>query len=63
VRGTKLNGSTDGEEERVSLCGTDIFTWAKMNEHLFELRRGLFPMLEEFYRYFFGHEKVKKSKY
>jgi hypothetical protein len=53
----------DGEEEKYTLCGTDIFIWAKMNEHLFELRKNLFPMLDEYYRYLLGHEKVRKSKY
>jgi hypothetical protein len=61
-RSLKQNGS-HAREENLSLCGTDIFLWAKMSELLFELRKNLFPMLEEFYRYLLGHDKVRRSKY
>ena len=41
----KLNGSSNIHEDLQPLCGSDIFVWTKMNEHLFELRKNLFPML------------------
>ncbi len=47
----------------MNLCGEDSYAWAKMMEILFELRSSLFPLLEEFYKYLLGHEKVKKIKY
>lgn len=34
-----------------------------MYEKLYELRRDLFPLLNEFYKYLTGNEKTKKSKY
>jgi hypothetical protein len=67
LREASLTDSSEAEESidnrAVSLCGSDILLWAKMNERLFELRRSLFPLLEEFYRYLFGHERVRKSRY
>lgn len=34
-----------------------------MSETLFDCRHCLFPLMEEFYVYLLGHEKIKKNKY
>ena len=34
-----------------------------MHEKLYELRNGLFPLLDEFYQHLLGHKKAKKVKY
>jgi len=67
LREASLTDSSEAEEgsegRQASLCGSDIAVWARMSERLFELRRALFPLLEELYRILFGHERVRKSRY
>lgn len=56
-------GSLLEENEVKSVAPNDHFILARMHEQLFNLRTGLFSLLEQYYRYLAGHSKIKKAKY
>jgi len=54
TRSLRSNDQSDISDDRPCQW-MDVFSWTKTNEKIVELRKTLFPLLDEFYRYVQGH--------